>query len=55
MSKYKFIAYEDNGSKTIKVFEEDALYNILPEIESFLRGAGFSFKGSLDIVEDTEE
>lgn len=65
MSKYTFICEEESTSystaieskKTVE-FRADSLNDVLEQFESFLRGSGFYFKGTLDIVdyefEDTE-
>lgn len=55
MEHYKFIAYDREGKaklfvKSNKVF----LPSILEDFELFLKGAGFSFNGSLEIVYEEE-
>lgn len=48
--KYQLIATEGT-TRSIREFETDYLYDVLPELEDFLRGAGFHFNGNLEIVE----
>lgn len=55
-SKFKFV--HEYGDKLIThEFEKTDLGEILEEFESFLKGCGFFFKGSIDILvaEETEE
>ena len=59
MAKYTFIYEHDSSpfdgtvsSKRTVEFRADALDQILPEFESFLRGCGFTFDGYIDVVED---
>jgi len=51
----KFIlrSFDDNerGSVTLE-FEAVSLGDVLPELDRFLRAAGYFFNGSLDIVYD---
>jgi hypothetical protein len=52
MAKYTFICEEEYGTpakRTIE-FSADSLDDILNEFEMFLRGSGFYFKGTLDVV-----
>ena len=52
MAKYTFICEEEYGTpakRTIE-FNADSLDDILNEFEMFLRGSGFYFKGTLDVV-----
>jgi len=48
--KYQLIATEGT-TRSIREFEGDFLYDVLPELEDFLRGVGFHFDGNLEIVE----
>ena len=48
--KFQLIATEGT-TRSIREFETDYLYEVLPELEDFLRGAGFPFDGNLEIVE----
>jgi hypothetical protein len=55
--QYKFIKTKDPENKydTSNVTVEsnaEALPELLEDIEDFLRGCGFCFKGNLDIVKD---
>ena len=49
--KFQLIATEGT-TRSIREFETDYLYEVLPELENFLRGAGFSFDGHLEFVDD---
>ena len=42
----------ENGTKVTHEFSEISLEEILPEMESFLRGCGFYFEGRLNITYD---
>jgi hypothetical protein len=48
--KFQLIATEGT-TRSIREFETDYLYEVLPELEDFLRGAGFPFDGNLEIVD----
>ena len=52
--RYTF-TFESEGRKISSQFEAVTLQEILCEVESFLKGCGFSFKGALDIIEETQE
>lgn len=56
MAKYTFICEEDYGTpaKRTVEFEADSLNDILNEFEMFLRGSGFYFRGTLDVVNDSD-
>jgi hypothetical protein len=48
----QFILTNINGDRELTFkFEEEFLYNILPQFEDFLRGCGFGIDGKLAIVE----
>lgn len=58
---YKFIKTRNDESRhdhsyiEHQFLDDDATYHdILQAFEDFLKGCGFSFKGSLQIVEDEE-
>jgi len=54
--KYTLIAEDEfGGSTTTREFNADSLTYVLPEIELFLKGAGFVFDGNLDFVDDFAE
>ena len=57
MAKYIFVCEEEYGvpAKRTVQFEADSLDDILNEFEMFLRGAGFYFKGTLDVVPYDDE
>ena len=62
MAKYTFICEQEStpystaiGSKRTVEFRADGLNDVLDEFESFLRGSGFLFKGTLDIVDNEFE
>jgi hypothetical protein len=53
--KYTLTCQQGNF-KTTTEFEEDFLPSVLENMQLFLRGCGFYFDGTLDIInEDTEE
>ena len=58
MSKFTFIKEPlDNKFDRIKVIvesEQIVLSDLLEDIELFLKGCGFSFDGTLGILEDSE-
>ena len=56
MSKFTFICEEVFGVPAKRTVEFDAvsLNDILSEVEMFLRGSGFYFHGTLDIVDGEE-
>ena len=62
MAKYTFICEQESTpystaieSKRTVEFRADGLNDVLDEFESFLRGSGFLFKGTLDIVDNEFE
>ena len=56
MSKFTFICEEVFGVPAKRTVEFDAvsLDDVLAEVEMFLRGSGFYFNGTLDIVDEKE-
>lgn len=44
---------DDMGSVTLE-FQAVSLSEVLPELDRFLRGAGYFYKGNLDIIYDDE-
>ena len=54
MSKFTFTQTYDD-TVTTKEFETDYLYDVIERFEEFLRGCGFYFYGSLEIVNEDEE
>ena len=56
MSKFTFICEESYGvpAKRTVEFEADSLDQVLNEFEMFLRGSGFYFHGTLDIVDEDD-
>lgn len=56
MSKFTFVCEESYGvpAKRTVEFEADSLDQILNEFEMFLRGSGFYFRGTLDIVDEED-
>lgn len=54
MSKFTLIN-ENVNSKLTYEFKEDTLYDVLGEIECWLRGCGYYFEGTLGIVEQDSE
>ena len=56
MSKFTFICEEGYGvpAKRTVEFEADSLSDVLAEVEMFLRGSGFYFHGTLDIVDEDD-
>jgi len=51
-TKFEFTVTSCDGTVSIRRFEKDTLPEILEEFEYFLRGAGFSFDGVVDVVKD---
>jgi len=60
MPKFTFISEDldlngfKSGSKLTKDFSCEYLDDVISEFEMFLRGAGYHFEGTLDIVENTK-
>ena len=56
MSKFTFTCQETYGvpAKRTVEFEAVSLNDILAEVEMFLRGSGFYFQGTLDIVDESD-
>ena len=54
MSKFTFTQTYDD-TVTTKEFETDYLYEVIERFEEFLRGCGFYFNGTIDVVEDETE
>ena len=56
MSKFTFICEESYGvsAKRTVEFESASLNDVLNEVEMFLRGSGFYFDGTLDVVNGEE-
>ena len=56
MSKFTFICEEGYGvpAKRTVEFEAASLSDVLAEVEMFLRGSGFYFHGTLDIVNEDD-
>ena len=52
--KFQLIATEGT-TRSIREFETDYLYEVLPELEDFLRGAGFPFDGHLEFVDNYKD
>jgi hypothetical protein len=53
--KYTLTCTDGNFTNTVE-FEQDFLPSVLENMQLFLRGCGFYFDGTLDIInEDTEE
>lgn len=59
MAYFKFISESVNADNevntTMKEFHEEYLYDVLDQIEMFLRGCGFAFNGKLDFVQEDED
>lgn len=56
MSKFILTSFQDENVTT-KEFESDYLFDVVERFEEFLRGCGYCFEGTLEIVndEDTKE
>ena len=53
MSKFTFICEEKYTlRKTTVEFEGEWLSDILPQVEQFLKGAGFNFTGTLELIDE---
>jgi hypothetical protein len=53
--KYTLTCTDGNFKNTVE-FEEDFLVSVLEHMQLFLKGSGFYFDGTLDIInEETEE
>lgn len=46
------LAYTFEDSSLIYEFQEENLHDVISRFEGFLRGCGFQFNGTLEIVED---
>ena len=51
MPEFTLICKYDNIDVTTKTFEEVELHHVLNHIELFLKGCGYIFEGTLDIIE----
>lgn len=52
--KFTFIAEHESGEKITYETNKQYLPGIVEDIELFLRGCGFTIKGNLDVVEQTD-
>lgn len=50
--KYKFVAYHEDGSKTIKTSKSVYLGDLIVAFNDFLKGCGFAFDGQLYIIDE---
>jgi hypothetical protein len=50
--KFTLIAEHETGEKITYEFENDYLYNVLDNVDLFLRGAGFVPEGTLAYTEE---
>lgn len=50
--KFTLIAEHETGEKVTYEFENDYLYNVLDNVDLFLRGAGFVPDGTLAYTEE---
>ena len=55
MPEFTLVCKYDNIDVTTKTFEEVELQYVLNNIELFLKGCGYIFEGTLDIIEPKEE
>jgi hypothetical protein len=55
MPEFTLICKYDNIDVTTKTFEEVELHYVLNNIELFLKGCGYIFEGTLDIIKPEEE
>lgn len=55
MPEFTLICKYDNIDVTTKTFEEVELQYVLNNIELFLKGCGYIFEGTLDIIEPEKE
>lgn len=49
MPKFTLIAEHEDGTKITSEFTNDYLYDVLENVDLFLRGTGFFFQGRLNI------
>lgn len=54
MSKYELKHTAYDGTVTTKTFECDSMSSVLENFELFLKGLGFVFSGTIDVVDETE-
>ncbi len=57
MAKFTFTCEDDFpivAAKRTVEFNSDSLAQVIEEFENFLRGCGFSFRGQLDFIDDSE-
>lgn len=52
--KFTLIAEHETGEKITYEFENDYLYNVLDNVDLFLRGAGFVPQGTLAYTEEDQ-
>lgn len=55
MSKYTFTCEQCDGSTITVTCEKDGLIDVIENFEFFLKGSGFHFNGTLDIVNEEED
>lgn len=51
MSKFILTSFQDENVTT-KEFESEYLFDVVERFEEFLRGCGYFFEGTLEIVND---
>lgn len=60
MPKFTFISEDldlnghPTGSKTTKEFTREYLDNVTSEFEMFLRGTGYEFEGTIDVLKESD-
>lgn len=54
MAKYTFTCKHSSSDDVTVNTQADTLFDVIQSFEQFLRGAGFYFEGSLDIVQEEE-
>lgn len=53
--KMKFVAYHDDGSKTIKTINSVYILDALEGFQDFLKGCGYVLRGRLEVIEEEKE
>ena len=53
-NKFEFKFTACDGTVNIRIFSKEMLPDVLEEMELFLKGCGFFFNGTLDIIDEEE-
>jgi hypothetical protein len=52
MPKFTFIAEHASGEKVTFETDKEYIHDVIEDFQMFLRGVGFNYTGTLDIVQD---